>query len=162
MKLYEIDAAIENFVFDVDEETGEVGNFGELEALHMERDKLIENLVLMVKNLNAESNAISEELKSLSERKTLKDKKLERLKNYIQSILAGAKFETPRCKISYRKSQKVVVQDGFENWARNNAPELLTEKTTVEPNKRLIKDALESGREIVGANLVENVNMSVS
>ena len=54
MTLYEIDKQISEFPFDVDENSGEILNIEDFEALQMARDKKIENVALYIKELLAE------------------------------------------------------------------------------------------------------------
>ena len=58
MTLYEIDKAILDFEFEVDEESGEILNASELDELQMARDDKIEGISLWIKNLEAEKEAI--------------------------------------------------------------------------------------------------------
>jgi hypothetical protein len=155
MNLYEIESAILNCV---DPETGEILDEAQLDALQMERTGKIENLLLWIKNLNAESKAIREEEKSLAERRKAAENKAERLTTYVQSILNGEKFSTPRVAVSYRKSEAVVVDDMKEMmWA---ADDYLTFKDP-EPNKTKIKLALKQGVNVPGCHLEERHNMTI-
>lgn len=108
MKIYEIDRAIEALV---DPETGEVLDFEEFEKLQMERDRKVENICLWVKNLTAEANAISAEIKNLTERKQAAEKKAEYLKVYVKVLLGGAGFVSSKVAVSYRKSEAVEVNE---------------------------------------------------
>ena len=47
--LYEINEKLLNFEFEIDEETGEILNAGELDNLELARDEKIENLCLYIK-----------------------------------------------------------------------------------------------------------------
>ena len=161
MTLYEIDSAIANFEFEIDEVTGELLNADALDMLQMEREQKLENVALFIKELDAECEAIGNEVKSLTERLTAKQNKRDGLKRYLKDALGGAKFETPRCKVSYRKSQQVVLSGDFEEWAAEHAPELLTTTTTVKPDKAAIKAAIKDGKIICGATIVENNNIQV-
>ena len=60
-KLYEIMNEIENFDFEIDEETGEILNFDALDRLQVARDVKIENLCLWVKNLKSDAEAYKAE-----------------------------------------------------------------------------------------------------
>ena len=64
--LYELTAQLENFELEVDEETGEITNLDELDALQLERDEKIENIALWVKNLTADAAAIKAEAQNLN------------------------------------------------------------------------------------------------
>lgn len=161
MNLYEINRDIENFEFEIDENTGEVLNFDALDALQMERCAKIENICLYIKNLTALAADIKAEKNNLDERMKAAERKADSLKRYLASSLNGEKFETARCKVSYRKSAQVVVSDGFAEWAKKNAPDLITETITTKPDKEAIKEAIKGGKQVVGAEIVENVNLQV-
>lgn len=159
MNLYEINRDIENFEFEIDETTGEVLNADALDELQMERDTKIENIALYIKNLDALADDIKAEKGNLDERMKAVERKAEGLKRYLASALNGSKFETARCKISYRRSKQVVLAGEFDDWAKENAPELLTVKTTYTPSKTAIKEAMMEGKAVKYATLVENTNL---
>ena len=161
MNLYEINSALAAFELQVDEETGELLNADELDALQIARDEKIEGLALWVKELNAEADAIKNERDALDERMKQKQRKADSLKKYLQSALAGAKFETARCKIGYRKSQQVILAGEFDEWAKENAPDLINVSTVYKPDKMAIKEAIKGGRHIEGATLIDNVSMQI-
>lgn len=161
MKLYEIANAIANFEPEVDETTGELLNADLLDRLNMARETKIESIALYIKNLNALAADIKAEKQNLDERMKATERKRDSLKRYLASVLAGEKFETGKCKISYRKSESVEVSDTFAEWAKQNAPDLVTETVTVEPDKKAIKEALKSGKTVDGARIVENQNLQV-
>lgn len=151
MNLYEIDEHILNCV---DLDTGEVINEEMLDQLAMERDRKLENIACWIKNLKAEISAFKEEEKNLKTRREFLENKQERLSSYLQKYLNGSKFETTKCKISYRKSEKVEVSD------LDSIPEKYL-KVTVEPKKSDIKQALKNGEVIEGATLVQTNSMTI-
>lgn len=151
MNLYEID---EQILSCVDLDTGEVIDEEMLDQLAMERDRKLENIACWVKNLKAEISAFKEEEKNLKNRREVLEHKQERLSNYLQKYLNGSKFETAKCKISYRKSEKVEVSD------LDSIPEEFL-KVTVEPKKSDIKQALKNGETIEGATLVQTQSMTI-
>lgn len=162
MNLYEINAELERFDFEIDEETGEVLNADTLDNLQMEFNEKVDNIACYIKDLDALAAARNQEAKNLMELAEQTEKKRDRLKAYLQSILNGNKFESERCKISYRSStQTVVDKDTFTKWAEENAPDLLEVVTTVKYNLIDIKKAIESGVAVEGARLTKNVNMSI-
>ena len=107
MTLYEIDKEIQALIT----EDGEIEDIERFDALAMERDKKIENVGCWIKNLDAEAAAIRKEEIALAERRHRLESKAERLTAYLDHALAGAKFESPRVAISYRKSKAVEIQD---------------------------------------------------
>lgn len=166
MTLYEINQAILDAIeAGTDPETGEVTNLAELSALQMQRDEKIENTVLYLKGLAAEVKAIGDEVKALTDRKASLSKKAERLKEFVAVALDGQKFESPRCKVSWRKSTTVEVldPDDFINWAQNSARDFdFLRYKTPEINKTAIKAALAAGEDLGGyAMLAEHQNISI-
>lgn len=160
MTLYEIDRTIMEVVnngFAFDEETGEITfDTSNLESLQLERDTKVENIACWIKNLKADIDGLKEEEKALKERRTAKENKIENLEKYLMFALNGEKFETARVAISYRKSQVVEIADGV------SLPEEYTRtKTTVEPDKTALKNALKGGAVIEGVELVEKNNIAI-
>ena len=159
MSLYEIDRRIEEWEPVLDEGTGEVLNFSELDELRMVRDEKIENIALYIKNLDAEAEAIRTEEKALAERRRAAEGKAERLKAYLQRSLEGAKFSTPRVAVSYRKTSAVDLAIGFASWATAHAPQLLRYKEP-EPDKAAVKKYLE-GNECPYAKITERQSIQI-
>ena len=154
MKLYEIDNAILDCI---DLETGEVIDTERLDALNMERDAKIENVVLWIKDLMAEANAIKVEKQKLAERQKIAENKAESLKKWIAYALSGQKFITAKCAVSFRNTESVeVTEEGLEALMKEH-DELLTYKAP-EPNKKAIKDAIKDGLSVAGVQLVQNVS----
>ena len=155
MKLYEIDNAIMECI---DMETGEVIDIDKLNELQMEREAKIENVVLWIKDLKAEAEAIKSEKLALADRQKAAENKAEGLKKWLAYALNGEKFNTARCSVSFRNTESVEVTDeGLENLMRGGNDELLTYKKP-EPNKTAIKQAIKDGLNIAGVQLVQNVS----
>lgn len=156
MTLFELNKAIEGFDLIVDEETGEVLNIDELDALNLAKDEKIENVCLWIKNLEAEADAIKTEEKNLAARRKSKENKVKSLKGYVAYALGGKKFETPRVAVSYRKSVSVNIPDESAI-----ADEYCNFTVVKKPDKTMIKNALSAGKEIAGAELVEKQNLQI-
>lgn len=142
MSIYDIDSAIVSLI---DAETGEVSDEEAFDALQMERDKKVENIGLLLKNTVAEAKAIKEEEANLAARRKSIENKSERLKHLLDYALNGDKFNSPRLKVSYRKSSTVELSEGFTKWAEEHADDLLT-YSEPKPNKTAIKAAIKDGR----------------
>ena len=156
MTLFEIDKAILDFQFEIDEETGEILNAQELDELQMAREAKIENVGLWIKNLNAEAAAVKAEKDAMADRQKRLEKKAESLKNYLTYALDGQKFSTPKVAMTFRKSESVNITD------ENAVPEEYLNITIVsKPDKKSIKDALKEGKEISGAELVTKNNIQI-
>jgi len=108
MTLYEIDAAILSCT---DQETGEIIDPEALDALQMEREKKLENVALWVKDLNAEAEAIGNEVKALTARKKAAENKAERLKAWLAGALEGEILKTSKVRVSYTHNSRLNVID---------------------------------------------------
>lgn len=160
MTLYEIDNAINSVIengFKVDEDTGEVlFTSKDIEQLQLDRQSKIESIALYIKNKEALANDITEEIKTLTERKKAVERKIQSIKDYIQFVLGGEKFETAKCAISYRKSSKVEIDD------IEQVPEdYIRLEIKKSPDKTAIKKAMNEGAEIAGCHVVECNNMTI-
>ena len=163
MNIYEINKAIEDILengFSVDEETGEIlFDESDLNALDAEILEKIENVACYIKNLTADISALKEEERNLNTRRKQKERKIDSLKGYINYAmeLSGRKsLESPRCKVSYRKSSSVEVPD-------INAldEDYITKTIEIKPNKVAIKEALKEGKTVEGAEIVERQNLLI-
>lgn len=152
MNLYEIDSAIMALV---DAETGEISDFEKLDELTMERDKKIENVALMVKNLKADAEAYKAEKEAFAEREKSAKSSAEYWSGWLRNALNGQKFTTTRCAVSFRKSTAVEITD------ENLLPEeYKRHKESWEPDKKALKAALAEG-EVAGAQIVERLGMTI-
>lgn len=156
MTLFEIDKAIQDFEFEIDEETGEILNPNALEELEMAREQKIENVGLYIKNLEAEATAVENQEKIFADRKKRIRKKIEGLKGFLGYALQGEKFKTDRIEMSFRKSESVHITDEYL------IPDEYKLFTVVKkPDKGVIKKALKDGKEIMGVELVEKQNLQI-
>lgn len=154
MNLYEIDAAILDCV---DMETGDILDLEKLEALEMEHKAKISNLACWVKDLRSDAAAIKAEKDALDKRMKAKENLADRISNYLENYLNGAKFEDSRCIISYRKSESTEIAEDLD---LNTLPDDC-KKITITANKTAIKAALKSGANIDGCKLVVKNNMQI-
>lgn len=157
--LYEINLKLATYEMEFDE-NGEWINEDELEAIHMEFDEKIENICLWVKNLRAEASAIKLEEKNLADRRKAKENKADRLEEYVAANLDGKKFETPRVKVSFRKSESVEIID--ENAVPDNFVECKTERKPRKNDiKKFLKEAIANHVEVAWAKLNVKNSMSI-
>lgn len=172
MKFYEIEQKLDEILskyayFDaetlVNPETGEIVEeeeaqrvFSELEDLQMEKEQKLENIACWIKGMDAEEAAIKVEEKNLATRRKTLENKRNRIFEFLQRMLDGAKINSPRVKVNYRKTTSVNVIDLAEipkNFKRV--------KVTEEADKAAIKEAFKAGEPVPGAELVEGVSMSI-
>lgn len=143
-----------------------------LNNLSMEIDKKIEGIAIWIKNLKAQSEAIEKEKKELEKRKKTKDNKIASLEKYIDGFFRYTqpdyftgeatfhKFETPKCIISYRKSDSINVTDVNKVPDKYIKPRKITDKDIMKSD---IKDYLKKheGETIDGVEIVHNKNISI-
>ena len=157
MTLYEIDRRIDDFLsYAEDIELSEDEIKDTLDSLMMDRAEKIDNIACYYKNLAAEAEAIKLEEVKLRDRRQAIDNKADRVKAYLDRALAGNRFESARVKVTYRKSEQVVVED-----LDKLGKQFLRIKQTVEPDKSLIKEVIKTGAEVEGAHLEVKNNISV-
>ncbi|WP_407399634.1 siphovirus Gp157 family protein [Treponema sp.] len=153
MNLFEIDKAI---LETIDQETGEIINLELLAALQIERNQKIENVACWIKNLQAEADALKAQKETFEARQKSAEKKIESLKQYLTSALAGQKFSTEKVAVSFRSSEAVKIQD------EGLIPKKYMVKTvTIKPDKKAIKDMLKAGSKVKGCELVQNLNPQI-
>ena len=156
MTLYEIQDNIRQAIEQgFNEETGEVFDASDIEALQIQRDEKIESIALYIKDLTAEANAIKAEKTALAKRQQTAENHAESLKRYLAKCLDGQKFKTARVAISYRKSQTLELIDGLDI---NQLPKQFLREIAPEVDKTALKDALKEGQEIYGAYLQDHIN----
>ena len=161
MNLYEINEAVQTaFNLAVDPETGEVNEeqLVLLEMLEMERDKKIENIALLIKNLRADAAALKAEKDTFAKRQKQAENKVNSLLSYLESALNGEKFSTDKCAISWHRSSKIVLNEGTTvydmdtHFLRMAEPEL---------DKVAIKKALAEGLVVEGVHEEPSLSMTL-
>lgn len=151
MTLYEIDQAI---LACVDPETGEI-LADEFDALQMERDCKIENIAVWIKSLQAEAAALKKEKAALEERQKAKENRAKSLCNYLAGILNGERFETTRCRLSFRSSEGLEIDENVDvpiEYLRFKEPEI---------DRTALKNAIKQGDVIDGVRLVKRQNLQI-
>ena len=121
----------------------------------MDRVDKIDNIACYYKNLLAEAEAIKLEEVKLRDRRQVKENRATKLKEYLARALDGNKFETARVQVSFRKSDRVAIDDLTklsEDYLRYAEPSA---------DKTAIKEALKAGKEVTGAHLEQNLSMTI-
>ena len=158
--LYELDNQMEQAIelgFVVDEETGEVlFDPTELDKLSEMFNAKVEACGIWLKNRIAFAEALREEERSLRKRRMQAEKQVENMKAYVlRSIvkMADSKFETPKVKMSTRRSSCVVVD------SEEMLPEDVVKKEIVtKVDKTELRKMLKEG-DVPGAHLEESINL---
>ena len=162
MKFYEIDAEIQKWTDLLVDEDGVINEEAEeaLQSLEAADEAKTEGVLLAIKGMTAEAEAIRNEEKQLAERRHSLEKKADGLKAFIQTRLSGEKFKTPRVAVSYRKTTSVEVEDGVWMFWPVKVQDECT-KVNVTVDKPALKKLLAAGNEIQGARLVEGQSMTI-
>ena len=167
MKLYELASAYDDFLMAVKNgDLPEEAIADTLESIEADITEKVDSIACMLKVLEAEEKAIKEEEDHLAERRKVKANAKNRLKAYLSDMLLAmgkTDFETARNKITFRKTPgKVVVADesAFIGWALEN-DESLINYGKASLNKTAIKQAIESGREFDGVEIVVSQSMQL-
>ena len=122
------------------------------------RGEKAENIIKYIKNLDSECSALKKEEEMFAERRKSKEKKINSLKNYLSSIMmfnGTEKLEFTSGVASFRKSKLVEIDEKIlgREWCK--------EKIDYTPDKKMIKEAIENGTEVLGAVLTERKNLNI-
>ena len=153
--LYELNAMLENFELEIDEDTGEILNADALDALELERDAKIENIALWIKNLNSDAEAYKKEKDNFYSKEKASKNKADRLKAYLESMLQGEKFKSAKVTISYRKSESLQIEPGAE------IADIYLKPQEPQVDKIALKEAIKGGAYMDGVTLVIKNNMQI-
>ena len=133
------------------------------EILSIVKEQLIDkadNVAKYVKNEEVDIQAIKDEEKRLKELRQKRERSLERFKDYVLQSLSELDFvkvKTSIGNISIRKSKAIEVKV-----EPSELPPMYTRvKTTVNVDKKALKEAIESGENINGVNLVERESLNI-
>ena len=160
MNLYEINAALMQAYDDaVDQEKGEIIEneaYKAIDGLQMALEEKTENVLLWIKNLQADAEALKKEKQAFADRQSRVENKIESLKKYVGGVLEGQKFQTARVSASWRKSDAVEYDgDVFalpEDYIKYSEPTV---------DKVALKKALKNGEKIKGARLITRQNLQI-
>ena len=154
MNLYEIDKEILNLI---DEETGEISDWGAFEQLQMERERKIKNVALWVKNLTAEAEACKKEKLMFNRRQRSCESKIESLKMWLNEALEGKNYKSDdgKATVQFRKTTSVSITDDAI------LPTVYLRYKDPEPDKEALKEALKAGARIEGVTLEPGVSVIV-
>ena len=159
MKLAEVDLEIERIITEeIDRETGELSSEVEarLDALTMERDRIMLYLARVIIGEECEATAVEQHAKRLADRVRIHRNHADRLRAFVETRLEpGKKLSDDFAQIGWRRSESVEVSV--------DALELPLEycRTTYAPAKAEIKEALKRGETVHGCRLVTRQSIQV-
>ena len=175
MKLYEVDMAIQEVLAKLDDvidsETGEILSspdaadevLAELEALQMEKARILEYLAKVTLNIRSEAAAVKAEEERLKKRRQALEHKEERLMGIIDRECEGEKTDLGIAVVSYRKSEKLDVTDPKTTiaWLKENGHEECIKIVDPEVRKDEVKKMVKAGTEVPGTILIAKNNCSL-
>lgn len=109
------------------------------------------------KNIESDSNELSNEIAKLAYRKKVLDNQADRIKATISHFLNEQKLVNSKVVINRTKSKQVVVSD--KESLDKKYLRVIPEKS--EPDKNAIKAAVKAGEKITGAAVVNKENVSI-
>lgn len=125
-----------------------------------------ENIAYIVEELKMKCAVVNKEIDRLTERLVRWNKNIKALQEYVKNemvYIGKDKIETPIYTIKVRKSEQTEIDDEFINEAKekhlNNLVRVIPEK--IEPDKKAIKDYINSGHELNHARIIEKQNLSI-
>lgn len=123
--------------------------------MDLDRDQKVEALCLKYKNRAYLANAKRAEGNAMLEGARKLEKQNDRLLGYITFLLEGKKFETAKCKVSFRNTPSVTILD------EQAVPEKFWKAGKPTIAKELIKEAIKNGEEVAGAIIETKTSASI-
>ncbi|MDE7425360.1 MAG: siphovirus Gp157 family protein [Lachnospiraceae bacterium] len=150
--LYNLSNEFQNLLYVIESQEDESPDgdiISQLEEINEEFDKKASNIAIMINTIQSECDTIKAEIDRLKKRCQSRENQVERLKNYLKDnmMFCGKhKISSPTHTISIRNNYRTDVSDEFIDWAiEHDKNNLLITKTTCSPDKKLIKEEIESG-----------------
>lgn len=157
MTLYEINEALGQILDNEELFDKEVFERAVAE-LNLNKEQKCENIIRMIKNMDSDVNAISEEIKRLQAKKKTLENKVTGLKGYLKSNL----------ELEGRKNYKAGL---FTITLRNNAASINVldesliadnfKKISYTVDKTAIKEAIKNGEIIEGVEMVQTTSLTI-
>lgn len=127
----------------------------QIEGTHAEKCL---NIACLIKNTEAEADAVKAEEVKLAARRKSAERKAEWLRTYLAGNMEpGTNLKDPRAVIGWRKSTAVEVSVKPEELPEG----LRRTKIVVEADKTAIKASLETGTSVPGCALVQRFNIQI-
>lgn len=163
MTLFELAEQYENFAqLAADEDLPPEAIADTFETLSGEFEEKADNIACIIKELEAQAEAIKVQENILNARRLTKEANAKRLKELLSSQMQRIgkdKIDTDRNLISFRKSTALVIQDEEDFKQRNRDLCSVEEKVTIP--RKAITDLLKSGAEVYGATLETRRNLQI-
>lgn len=161
LKLYDIQQEYIQLAEAIIEQDGEITP-EQSDALALNQQNLVTkgtNYAFIIKDLEADNEAIDKEIARLTAFKKSRNKVIDRLKETLSGAMQlyeMNEIKSPVLKIGFRKSESVEIED--ESLL---ASDFIVTKTTTSPDKAKIKEAIKRGEFVVGAVIKTNQNLQI-
>lgn len=136
-----------------------------LSAIDLDFEETIDHIVSMARELALEADAIKQTANTLKERETQKRSKCERLKAIAKETMLSAgkeKIETPRNKIWLQTNPpSVVIENESEFIAKHGGQDYVEESIGYHIDKKMIKEMIQDGYTIEGAELRQEKGLRI-
>ncbi len=115
-----------------------------------------------IKDLQKDSTAFKNEIKSMSERKLRIDNKIKSMEKYLSVYLpTDFNLNDPKCAIKFNKSKKLFFEENEANIMEKLDKKYINVKETKSPMKKDIKKAIENGEKFFGIELKRNYTLKI-
>ena len=161
MNIYQIQNEYQLLINQIIEAEGELSTEWET-SLAINKDQLQDkgiNYAYVIKQFDADCDAIDIEVKRLNGLKKVRQNASERLKTTISNAMQLFEIEeikTPLIKLNFRNSESVEITNESQL-----AERFTVTKTVITPDKKAIKDAIKSGEIVEGAIISYNKNLQI-
>lgn len=129
----------------------------QLEITESQMQEKGRNYGYVIKQLESDCEQIDNEIKRLQDMKRTRTNAADRLKSTLSQamqLFGITEIKTATLRINFRKSKSIDIIGDLESM-------YTVFKTTITPDKAMIKAAIESGIEVVGAVQVEHLNLQI-
>lgn len=171
MKLYDINQEIESLLnaLTVDADTGEIPVSADeiierLDALSMEKQKVLEYLAKKVLNIRADMDAISAEIKRLEDRRDDCRIHIDSIMRVLDRECHGEKTDLGVATVTYRSSEVTEIpdEDAAVKWLMDSDyQDLVRIQRKVSVDKTGVKKLIASGVAVPGVTVTKKQNCSL-
>lgn len=140
--------------------------FTKLKNTNEKFEEKIVNMAYIVQELKLKCEVVNNEMDRLTERIIRWNKNIRSIQEYMKNemlFVGKEKIDTPLYTIKVRKSEQTEIDNEFINEAKEkhlySLVRIVPEK--VEPDKKAIKEYINSGHELSHARIIEKQNLSI-
>lgn len=157
--IYELDRQLLDCI---NEETGEI-DAERFEALQLERDAKIGNIIRWLLDIKGDVQKLRDEEKRIADKRHVLENRAESLKKYLDYALNGEKWTDGIVTASYRKTPAKLDfadEEKFVEWALTEHDELVKfQAPTIDKEK--VKELLKAGEELPGVQLMSGTTITI-